>query len=538
MERKLYDASMRGDVTSLMELLEEDPVLLDRVITSFEYENPLGIAAMCGHVEFAEQILRMKPELATQPDQKGLCPLHLAAQGNSDSMVQALVEANPDVCSFTDQDERTPLHLAAMKNRTEIVKILIQKQPKAIQLLSGYRSQTILHLCVNKNSLDALKLLVDELRNQHVNEESIHAVSENDNRGSISVNSKDADGNTVLHLAVARRNMNIIKYLLNSNTGLVEQNAVNNKGFTAMDILIKSDQKKLKDMEIQDILREAGVLQSDTLQQFTGSRRSDQQPEDHPKDRITITPGKHNYDDEKYDAWVKDNKQSLMVVSSLIATMAFQGTLNPPGGVWQETKELHLNGTISAVDPNFSVSYNMSEYRRLNDPDFLGYLYAGSAVMSLQHMGFYIAYMIFISLGFFASMSVIFLLLSGFRLKRKRRGRIFVRLLIIVLWSSVTFMTIAYLLGLQAFVPPALDDVQQVLVFFNTKVFGVALSVWLGLMGFIIFVRIIYSIIWVLRKFRILKKRNGESRMDKLQHQLGHYWNKLLNYKFNLKNFF
>ncbi|XP_026429205.1 ankyrin repeat-containing protein BDA1-like [Papaver somniferum] len=510
MERKLYEASMRGDVTSLKELLEEDPMLLIRVIISFEYENPLGIAAMCGHVEFAAQILRMKPELATHSDQKGLCPLHLAAQGNSVSMVKVLIEANPDVCGFTDQDGRRPLHLAAMKDRTEIVKILIQKQPKAIQMLSEYRSETILHLCVKHNGLDALKLLVDKLRNQHVNEESIFLASEGENKGSISVNSKDADGNTILHLAVARRNMKIIKYLLNSDTGLVEQNAVNNKGFTAMDILIKSDQRELKDMEVQDILREAGVLQSDVLQQFTGSQQDDQLPENRPKDEINITKGKYKLD-EKYEAWLKDNKNSLMVVSSLIATMAFQGALNPPGGVWQETKELHNDGSITAVDPNYSVTANISEYRSLIDPDFLGYLYAGSAVMSLEHMVAYIFYMIFISLGFFAAMCVIFLLLSGFHFKRKILGRFFVRLLIAVLWSVVTFMTIAYFLSLQAFVPPGRYDVRQVLVFFNTEAFGIALFAWLGLMGLIMFVHIIRFIIWLLRKLRILKKRDAES---------------------------
>ncbi|KAI3911954.1 hypothetical protein MKW98_010898 [Papaver atlanticum] len=332
MERKLYEASKSGDVNLLKGLLEEDSILLNRVITSFEYENPLIIAAMCGHVEFALQILRRMPELATQTDQKGLYPLHLAAQGNSTSMVKMLIEENPDVCSLTNQDGRPPLHLAAMKDRSKIMKILIQKQPKAIQMQSEYRGETILHLCVKYNCFDGLKLLVDELRNEHTNEESIYLVSE-DNKESISVNSRDGDGSTILHLAVARRNMKMINYLLNSNIR-VEQNIINNKGFTAMDILIKSDQRELEDMEIQDILREAGVLQSDALQQFAGSHHDDQKLNYRPKDEISTTTRKHKFD-AKYDVWLKDNKNTLMVVSSLIATMAFQGALNPPGGVWQ-----------------------------------------------------------------------------------------------------------------------------------------------------------------------------------------------------------
>ncbi|KAI3886937.1 hypothetical protein MKW92_040261 [Papaver armeniacum] len=488
METKLYEASKRGDVNSLEELLEEDSVLLHRVVNGFEYENPLGIAAMCGHVDFAVQILSRMPELATQPDQKGLCPLHFAARGNSISMVEVLVEANPEVCSLPDQDGRTPLHLAAMKNRTEIMRILIEKQPQAIQTLSEYQKETILHLCVKHNSLDALKLLVDKLRNQHINEDSVDLVSK-DNKESISVNSKDGYGNTILHLAVARKNMKMIKYLLNSNIG-VEQNAINNKGFTSMDILIMNEQRELRDLEIQDILREAGVLRSDA---------SDQKREA-PKDKCTIK--------KNYDKWLKENKNTLMVVSSLIATMAFQGALNPPGGVLQETKRL-----IESLQEPESINPTADLSPSPPPPDT--YAYPGEPVMALEHPDVYISYMIFTSLGFFASMSVIFLLLSGFPFRRKIVGKFFMRLLIAVLWSAITFMTIAYLLALVSFTPEGqIGSYNWPVYKFHLKILGVALLAWVGLIGFIILVHIIRFIIWLLRKFRILKKRDGESRMD------------------------
>ncbi|GKC69491.1 ankyrin repeat-containing domain, PGG domain protein, partial [Tanacetum coccineum] len=34
--------------------------------------------------------------------------------------------------------------------------------------------------------------------------------------------------------------------------------------------------------------------------------------------------------------WLYKKKESLMVVAVLIATIAFQAGVNPPGGVWQE----------------------------------------------------------------------------------------------------------------------------------------------------------------------------------------------------------
>ncbi|KAF8401048.1 hypothetical protein HHK36_014351 [Tetracentron sinense] len=39
---------------------------------------------------------------------------------------------------------------------------------------------------------------------------------------------------------------------------------------------------------------------------------------------------------ESHEAWLKKKRNSLMVVASLIVTMAFQAGVNPRGGVWQD----------------------------------------------------------------------------------------------------------------------------------------------------------------------------------------------------------
>ncbi|KAJ0091104.1 hypothetical protein Patl1_14550 [Pistacia atlantica] len=47
---------------------------------------------------------------------------------------------------------------------------------------------------------------------------------------------------------------------------------------------------------------------------------------------------------EKKDDWLKEMSNALMVVASLIATVTFQAGLNPPGGVWQDTKQPPQDG--------------------------------------------------------------------------------------------------------------------------------------------------------------------------------------------------
>ncbi|KAI3950809.1 hypothetical protein MKW92_005474, partial [Papaver armeniacum] len=198
MEKRLYEASLSGSVSSLTELLEEDQLILDEVVTGGFYgTTPLHIAAMRSHVDFAVEVLSIKPDLASELDSQGFSPLHLACSRKNVRMVEVLLAADPYVCKVLDQQGMTPLHVAAMKGRVEIMTVLFKDGvSNAIHVLLD-RRETILHLCVKHNRLEALKLLVDQLTSS----------SNIDDKECVSVQSADDDGNTIMHLAVARRQL-------------------------------------------------------------------------------------------------------------------------------------------------------------------------------------------------------------------------------------------------------------------------------------------------------------------------------------------
>ncbi|GMG99147.1 hypothetical protein Nepgr_000987 [Nepenthes gracilis] len=68
MERMLYDAAFEGNVSLLLALLREDPLILHgfQLCEGNFTGSPLHLAAKLGYAEFAAEILNRKPELAEE----------------------------------------------------------------------------------------------------------------------------------------------------------------------------------------------------------------------------------------------------------------------------------------------------------------------------------------------------------------------------------------------------------------------------------------------------------------------------------------
>ena len=48
---------------------------------------------------------------------------------------------------------------------------------------------------------------------------------------------------------------------------------------------------------------------------------------------------------ENQEKWLKNKREALMITAGVIAAMASQAGLNPPGGIWQDDKSGHVAGT-------------------------------------------------------------------------------------------------------------------------------------------------------------------------------------------------
>ncbi|XP_077236563.1 uncharacterized protein LOC143878136 [Tasmannia lanceolata] len=173
----------------------------------------------------------------------------------------------------------------------------------------------------------------------------------------------------------------IIKLLLRNTR--VDVNALNVYGSTALDVLLESSDKSSVDARTKRRLRSAGGKRSKDINR-----------------KIALALGcfgesKRKKQLKKEDDWLNDAGNTLMVVAILIATVTYQTGLSPPGGVWQ--------GEFNNVT---TISSNISDYNISN--------YSGLAILGIKDKAAYSYFIIYNTMGFAASLSIILLLISGF----------------------------------------------------------------------------------------------------------------------------
>ncbi|KAK2401412.1 hypothetical protein P8452_08126 [Trifolium repens] len=118
--------------------------------------------------------------------------------------------------------------------------------------------------------------------------------------------------------------------------------------------------------------------------------------------------------------WIEETRGTLMLVATVIATMTFQSTISPPGGVWQENT--HTGGHNCTTS-----TYGVCE--------------AGTAVLAYAWPHEFIKFMTYNTTSFFSFLGVVLLLSSGFPLKNK------IMMLILTFAMTVARLSLLLLLG-------------------------------------------------------------------------------------------
>ncbi|KAM1525936.1 hypothetical protein ACFX10_010335 [Malus domestica] len=396
-EEEVYEASRTGSVEYLNRLIEKDPNILRRVsLQTGKTGTPLHVSALLGHAEFTKALCTKNPKLAERVDADGRTPLHLASAEGHKETVKALLSVYADACLRCDEKGRIPLHYAAMNGEVEVIQKLIDKNPESIYVKVENRSkETVLHLCIIHNRLECLKLVVER----------------DDSNGEF-LNSRAGccDGSvTILHLALMLRQIKTTRYLLSVDAIRAEAIGVN-----GMSLTIRQNNENDNP---NSAVAAAAVVVSPSPRTVKKKKKGSKPPGWFWR-KLMIWLG---YPHE----WVKETRDSLMVVATVISTMTFQDVVNPAGRLWVD----NLTKTCRTV------------WRENNDTDTtLGH--------SKDPMDYFPSFIAHNTVSFFASLTVTLLLISRFPLhNRLSTWLLSMSMCVTLAFLALTYLTVLSMIG-------------------------------------------------------------------------------------------
>ncbi|XWS17305.1 hypothetical protein CRYUN_Cryun33cG0056000 [Craigia yunnanensis] len=402
MDERLFEASRNGNTATLLKLLEEDPLILEDNSKHASVETPLHIASLHGHTDFVRYILSQKPGFAKVVNSKGYSPLHLACANGHVEIVKELLkidgETDHELCRQKDKKGRTPMHLAVIKGRDRAIAALILACPESVREVTD-RGETILHLTVKSEiGCKMLRGLLEGFKDKEM------------------LNWKDEEGNTVLHLAAVRKQHEVMKFLLVQPE--LDVNAVNSNKLKALDILLKGP-KQSNDQEIVQMLHLASMPKPDNQAVTEQSQANDTviDVDTKTKDLTSKRDTTNSFE------WLGEMRRGIMVMAVLIATVTFEVALNPPGGLWQDEGPAGSNVTrlMHTHRPGKSIAAEFS-------PNSVTW------------------FLVWDSIGFLASMSIIVMLTSPSKLKGNSIRWDYIRLM---MWVVIVSVHMVFLYGVQ-----------------------------------------------------------------------------------------
>ncbi|KAF5744262.1 Ankyrin repeat family protein [Tripterygium wilfordii] len=342
--QRLFEAARCGNVEVLRKSLQENSLILTEVVlTTSSKDTLLHVATKAKQLSFVRELLEQMPDLAHELDKDGYRPMDIAAVVGNVEIVAELNKNNRGTCRLKGKDQRTPLHHAAIHGRIEVINELVSKSPESLEDVTAY-NETVLHLAVKNHQVDAFDVLVELLKS--FNKEKV-------------INWCATNGNTVLHLAISRKQKESVELLL-GNFGALEVNAINSKGLTAMDILdiVMED---VNDVQLKKILEHAGAKGAQEISTMKPASTSNEAKEkyqtpheEHSRDNFESVLKYFKF--QKHRDSAGDARNALLVIAALIVSVTFQAGLQLPTSLEQlEQKDSSSTTSSNSGDPPATV---------------------------------------------------------------------------------------------------------------------------------------------------------------------------------------
>ncbi|KAA3481720.1 E3 ubiquitin-protein ligase MIB1-like isoform X1 [Gossypium australe] len=356
MDENLRKAARTGKVNELYRVIQSNGNVL-RHFDEVEFiETPLHIAAEEGCIEFAMEMMNLKPSFARKLNHQGLSPLHIAVRKGHKEMALRFLEIDKHLVHVRGKKGKTPLrYLCKFGNQLGLLDTFLEASPDCIQDVTT-ENRTALHIAIQNNRLDVLQLLIRTLKRKDYYWEV--------------VNRKDKDGNTALHIAAILNQPKVLKLLLNCKA---DKHATNQVGLTALGVAQQHNNREniaiLKGCFIPVVSNFKRLLQTATYQATLSPPGSVWQGENTSRSKGSYdatVPGKSVMDFLSFYI-----QNYLVFLLTFFLTLALRKTL--PYG-FRTALKMCVDESISVIAPHpfnirilFSLMVFMcAAYRRFN----------------------------------------------------------------------------------------------------------------------------------------------------------------------------
>ncbi|XVE50531.1 hypothetical protein DITRI_Ditri01bG0169900 [Diplodiscus trichospermus] len=263
-----------------------------------EGQTALHAAVIERHHGIMQALLTAKPELIREVDYHGRTSLHYAASLRDLQTVKQLLDLDDTVAYVLDKHGKSPLHLAASNGHVTVVREIIRRCPDSAELLD-LGGCNALHAAILKGKGNVIRYMLETTETEGL------------------INQPDNDGNTPLHLATMGRKFWIVRYLIWDKR--VDQRAKNKNGQTASDI-----DHSIRESCLTVPCQTVSVIWRNFSSQPAWSIREDIPPS-----------ANQEAEDAKIQSY-KQMAQTLLMVTTLIATVTFAAAFTMPGGYYQD----------------------------------------------------------------------------------------------------------------------------------------------------------------------------------------------------------
>ncbi|MED6197357.1 hypothetical protein PIB30_055772 [Stylosanthes scabra] len=385
MDQRLLNALRKNDITTFSILVKEnEEILYERTAGSFN--TSLHLASKYGCTEMVLEILRLCPDMVFYENKNLETPVHEACRKKNVKILMLLLDA----CKLNPVG-KCPLSLACRNGHLDVIKFLLNA-PLIMWPRAAVFHENCILIAASSGHIDIVRELLNEWP------ELTEVIDEN--------------GNSALHLSVIEGHYKLAEFLINKTN--LNINAMNNFGFTALDILDQALDSAEKKQLQATFIRAEGL---DEMVSFSSRRLEKKHKHQSQKKMENLNQlyyAKRSKHKEIHKEALLNARNTIIIVAALIATVTFASGITPPGGVYQEgpMKGKSMVATTTAFKV-FTICNNIA---------------------------------------LFTSLSIVIVLVSIIPFKRKPQMRL-LRVTHKIMWVAIGFMSTGYVAATWVILP-------------------------------------------------------------------------------------